>query len=295
MSKTISTPGRIIDSLREAQRQLCLAAESTSQDEARLEAEILLAHSLNQTRTFLRTWPERELSIEQSEQFQTLLKRRLHGEPIAYLIGERGFWDMDLRVTTDTLIPRPETETLVEQALQRIPADAHWQIADLGTGSGAIALAIARERPHCQLLATDISAAALAVARDNAARLQVHNIHFVEGSWLAPLPDERFDIIVSNPPYVHPDDPHLQQGDLRFEPLSALQSGPDGLADIRRICDTARQHLRPGGWLLLEHGFDQGTAVYASLHERGYQQLETVKDLAENPRVSLGRTASDTD
>ena len=283
-----NTSGCITDVLREAQHQLG-SAESVTPDDARLEAEILLGNALKQNRTFLRTWPERELSQEQSEIFLTLLSRRCAGEPIAYIIGERDFWDMTLHVSPDTLIPRPETETLVEQTLERIPQDAHWRIADLGTGSGAIALAIARERPACQLIATDISAAALAIARDNAARHNVHNIRFAEGAWLAPLVGEHFEMIISNPPYVHPNDPHLQQGDLRFEPLSALHSTPDGLTDIRTICDTARPHLHPGGWLLLEHGFDQGPAARDCLTELAYQQVQTIEDLAHNPRVSLGQ------
>ena len=274
--------------LREAQRQLC-ATEQVTPDDARREAEILLGNTLKQNRTFLRTWPERELSQEQSEKFQALLNRRCAGEPIAYILGERDFWDMTLRVSPDTLIPRPETETLVEQALERIPPDAQWQIADLGTGSGAIALAIARERPKCQLIATDISAAALAIASDNATRHNVHNVRFTEGAWLAPLVGEHFEMIISNPPYVHPDDPHLQRGDLRFEPLSALHSTPDGLTDIRMICDTARPHLNPGGWLLLEHGFDQGPATRDCLTELAYKQVQTIEDLTHNPRVSLGQ------
>lgn len=287
MANTIS----IVNALRDAQQQLC-AAESATLDDARLDAEILLGNALQQNRTYLRTWPERELSTEQTEKFQTLLNRRCAGEPIAYITGERDFWDMTLRVSPDTLIPRPETETLVEQALERIPPDARWQIADLGTGSGAIALTIARERPTCQIIATDISPAALTIARENAVRYAIKNIRFVEGSWLEPLTDEHFEMIVSNPPYVHPDDPHLQQGDLRFEPLSALHSTPDGLTDIRSICDTARQHLKPGGWLLLEHGFDQGPAAQACFTERAYQQVKTVEDLAGNPRVSLGQWRS---
>lgn len=285
---TANVSHRITDILRAAQHQLC-AAELVMQGEALLEAEILLGYTLKQNRTFLRTWPERELSPEQSEKFQALLSRRCSGEPIAYIIGERDFWDMTLRVSPDTLIPRPETETLVEQALARIPQDANWQIADLGTGSGAIALAIARERPQCQLTATDISAAALAIANDNATRHNVRNIRFAKGTWLAPLAGEHFEMIISNPPYVHPDDPHLQRGDLRFEPPSALHSTPDGLTDIRTICDTARQHLHPGGWLLLEHGYDQGPVTCEYLTKMTYRQVQTIEDLAHNPRVSLGR------
>ncbi|MCF6337654.1 MAG: peptide chain release factor N(5)-glutamine methyltransferase [Gammaproteobacteria bacterium] len=257
-------------------------------EHSQLDAEMLLAHALGQTRTFLRTWPERAPEPVHLTQFRTLLTRRCLGEPVAYLIGKRDFWDMTLTVSPHTLIPRPETETLVERALEKIPPNASWRIADLGTGSGAIALAIARERPHCQIVATDISAAALTVARNNAARLKISNVRFAEGRWCEPLANEHFEIIISNPPYIHADDPHLQQGDLRFEPLTALQSGPDGLADIRIICAEARQHLRSPGWLLLEHGYNQGTTVLAILHKQGYQQVQTEKDLAQNDRISLG-------
>jgi release factor glutamine methyltransferase len=258
---------------------------------ARTDAEILLTLVLGCTRTYLRTWPEHVLTIEQHEQFLKLLARRLDGEPIAHITGERDFWDMTLRVSADTLIPRPETETLVELALAKIPPTVSWQIADLGTGSGAIALAIARERPQCEIVATDISPAALDVARDNATRLQVQNIRFVLGRWFEALAGEQFEMIVSNPPYVHPSDPHLQQGDLRFEPLTALQSGPDGLSDIRHICAKAREHLRAPGWLLLEHGFDQGDTVPTILRELGYQQIQVAQDLAHHDRVSLGAWA----
>ncbi|MDT8383818.1 MAG: peptide chain release factor N(5)-glutamine methyltransferase [Gammaproteobacteria bacterium] len=285
MGKASHSTGGIRDILQAAQQQL---GAHTTADEARREAEILLAYALRQSRSFLYTWPEHAPQPEQSAAFLTLLARRCAGEPIAYLTGEREFWDMTLRVTPATLIPRPETETLVEQALERIPPQARWQIADLGTGSGAIALAIARERPGCRLVATDLSAAALAVAGDNAVRYAVPNIRFVEGAWLAPLADTRFEMIISNPPYVHPDDPHLQQGDLRFEPLSALHSGPDGMTDIRTIGDTARQHLHAAGWLLLEHGFDQGPATRACLTGLGYRQVQTIEDLAHQPRVTLG-------
>jgi len=258
-----------------------------------LDADILLAHALGQTRTFLRTWPEHIPEPAHLTQFQTLLARRCLGEPIAYLTGERDFWDMTLAVSPDTLIPRPETETLVEQALEKIPPDATWHIADLGTGSGAIALAIARERPRCKIVATDISLAALAIARHNAARLKINNIRFAEGRWCDPLGNEHFEMIISNPPYVHPGDPHIH--DLRFEPLTALQSGPDGLTDIRAICTEACQHLRAPGWLLLEHGYDQGTAVPAILHELGYQQVRTEKDLAQKDRVSFGTCVKPTE
>ncbi|NOX76980.1 MAG: peptide chain release factor N(5)-glutamine methyltransferase [Gammaproteobacteria bacterium] len=274
----------IQQALQHAQQTLAASSESS-----RLDSEILLALVCEKNRTYLRTWPERNLSPEQQTHFQQLIARRARGEPIAYLTGSRAFWDMELRVTPDTLIPRPETERLVELALERIPTDAAWRIADLGTGSGAIALAIARERPRCRVLATDVSIAALAVARDNAQRLDIPNIDFAEGPWCAPLGQPPFQLIVSNPPYVHPADPHLARGDLRFEPSNALQSQPDGLSDLRHIAREAHAHLTSPGWLLLEHGYDQGTAVQALLSTQGYQHICTENDLSGNQRVSVGK------
>ena len=269
-----------------SQAQQALAASSES---PRLDSEILLAQVCGKTRSYLRTWPERALPLQQARDFQLLVARRAKGEPIAYLLGRRDFWDMTLAVSADTLIPRPETERLVELALEKIPLDAHWNIADLGTGAGAIALAIARERPNCQVLATDVSAPALEIARENAVRLGVTNIQFKQGIWFEPLSGETFEMIVSNPPYVHPADPHLKQGDLRFEPLFALQSEPDGLTDIRTIGADARQHLKSPGWLLLEHGYDQGSAVQALLTGLGYHGVSVMKDLAQNERVCAGK------
>ena len=283
MTHQMTSEPTIDEALRHARDVL-----ANTTDSPRLDAELLLAQVLNCSRTHLRAWPQHKLTIEQTRLFLKLTDKRRHGEPIAYLVGQREFWDMTITVTPDTLIPRPETEHLVELALERIPPSATWRIADLGTGTGIIALAIARERPGCQILATDVSPAALRVARDNAAQLGVTNIRFGEGSWCEPLSGETFEMIVANPPYIHPDDPHLQQGDLRFEPRSALQSGPDGLADIRQIGTCARQHLRPPGWLLLEHGYDQGPAVSRLLQDWGYQQVKTEKDLAQNDRISLG-------
>jgi release factor glutamine methyltransferase len=253
------------------------------------EAEILLAHVLGKSRTYLHTWPERVLTSDEQTGFEALLERRARGEPVAYLVGTRGFWSLDLAVTVDTLIPRPETELLVEQALARIPPDADWAIADLGTGSGAIALALAHERPHCRVVATDRSAAALAVARGNAERLGIANVCFREGAWYAPLAGERFHVIVSNPPYIAEDDPHLDQGDLRYEPQTALAAGPDGLDDLRLIVGGAAAHLWPGGWLLLEHGYDQGEAVRGLLCEHGFLDVHSVRDVPGHERVSAGQ------
>ncbi len=260
--------------------------------EAGGEAEILLAHVLGKTRTWLHTWPERVLTPEQQAAFEGLLKRRLAGQPIAYLVGTRAFWSLDLTVTGETLIPRPETELLVEQALARIPLDAAWRIADLGTGSGAVALAIASERPACTLVATDRSAAALAVARDNAARYRLRNVVFCEGAWFTPLKDERFEMIVSNPPYIAEDDPHLAQGDVRFEPRGALVAGTDGLDDLRTLAAGAGEYLEPAGWLLLEHGYDQGAAVRKLLLAHGFEEVGSVRDGLGHDRVTLGRRPS---
>ncbi|GAP66110.1 (protein release factor)-glutamineN5-methyltransferase [Mizugakiibacter sediminis] len=221
--------------------------------------------------------------------FAALLARRLAGEPVAYLVGRRGFWSLELEVTPATLIPRAETERLVELALARLPADAAARVADLGTGSGAIALAIARERPRARVVATDASAEALAVARRNAARLGLGNVVFAQGDWCAALGEARdFDLIVSNPPYIAAGDPHLGEGDLRFEPAAALASGADGLDAIRRIVRDARAHLRPGGGLLFEHGYRQGAAVRALLAAAGYREVFSARDLEGRERVSGG-------
>lgn len=253
------------------------------------DAEILLAHVLGQPRSWLIAHGEAVPSHGQAAAFDRLLERREAGEPVAYLTGTRGFWTLELAVTPATLVPRPETELLVEQALAKIPADVAWRLADLGTGSGAIALALARERPRAQVLATDLSEEALAVALGNAARNGIDNVEFRAGSWLAPLAGESFDLIASNPPYVADGDPHLAQGDLRFEPALALSCGSDGLNAIRGIVADAPPLLRAGGWLLLEHGLDQGAAVRALLVAAGFVGVETARDLEGRERVTLGQ------
>lgn len=254
----------------------------------RLEAEVLLAHAAGRDRAWLFAHADDAAGPALAAAFGTLLERRLAGEPLAYITGHRGFWSMDLQVTPDTLIPRPETERLVELALERIPDVADRSVADLGTGSGAIALAIARERPHARVLATDASAGALAVARRNAGRLGIANVRFGQGDWCIALGDGIFDIIVSNPPYIEDGDEHLWQGDLRHEPRAALASGPDGLDAIRTIARDARTHLAPGGWLLLEHGWQQGAAVRGVLQDNGYTDIVTVQDLESRDRVTGG-------
>ncbi|HJX18172.1 MAG TPA: peptide chain release factor N(5)-glutamine methyltransferase [Acidiferrobacterales bacterium] len=273
--------------LRQAAQQLAASSPSP-----RLDAEVLLMHVTGLARTALITRLQEPLQPEHEERLEELLARRARGEPVAYLTGKREFWSLELNVTPDVLIPRPETELLVEQALARIPENADWTVADLGTGSGAIALAIATERPHCRLIAIESSSAALAVARANATRLDIANVDFRHGEWLKPLAGMRFDVIVSNPPYVRANDPHLTQGDVRFEPESALVAGADGLDSIRCIAADAVLCLRPGGWLLFEHGYDQAQAVRALLATHGYDRVASCRDTAGHERVTAGRSRS---
>lgn len=257
-------------------------------DSAKLDAEILLAFCLNKNRSWLFTWSDKELSPTELTDFDSLLQRRKTGEPVAYITGQREFWSLPLNITKDTLIPRPDTELMVEQILSLYPADSDITLADLGTGSGAIALALASERPNWKIMATDFSAAALDVARQNAQMLNLNNIEFKQGSWFEPLGDKTFDIITSNPPYIPEKDPHLKQGDVRFEPLSALSSGPDGLDDIRHICEQARQHLKHKGVLMIEHGFDQKAEIQEIFTVSGYINISQYHDLSNNPRMTSG-------
>lgn len=255
----------------------------------RIDAEVLLAYALSKPRSWLIAHADDLLSPDHAAAYALLIEQREAGEPVAYITGRRGFWSLDLDVSPATLIPRPETELLVELALERLPVDKACRVLDLGTGSGAIALAIARERPMAEIIATDASGDALAVAQNNARRHHIGNVSFAQGDWFAPLDDRRFDVIVSNPPYIEADDPHLQQGDLRFEPISALASGRDGLDDIRRIVCDASLHLASGGWLLFEHGWQQGEMVRSLLRDAGFVELSTARDLEERDRVSMGR------
>ncbi|MBI5450910.1 MAG: peptide chain release factor N(5)-glutamine methyltransferase [Gammaproteobacteria bacterium] len=257
-------------------------------DSAALDGEVLLAHTLGRPRSYLLAFAEHRLTAPQHQHYLTLIQQRSNGTPIAYLTGVREFWSLPLQVSADTLIPRPETERLVELALQHIPLEAAWRIADLGTGSGAIALALASERPRCTITAIERSAPALIVARDNAKRLQLDNIEFRTGDWLEPC-SEKFNVIVSNPPYLADDDPHLQQSDLRFEPVQALCAGPDGMEAIRLIAAQARSALQPQGWLLLEHGCAQGPAARDCLQQLGYSDVSTHQDYAGLDRVVSGQ------
>ena len=259
---------------------------------AGLEAQVLLGHVLNQPRAYLMAHPEAALSDASQAQFEALLTRRERGEPIAYILGEWEFFGLTLRVTPDVLIPRPDTELLVELALALIPDGETLEVLDLGTGSGAVAIAIAKQRPKAHVTAIDQSGEALAVARDNAHRLGAANLRFMQGDWFAPLDmGARFDVIAGNPPYIAERDAHLAQGDLRFEPKAALASGADGLDAIRAIASQAAQHMTPTGWLLLEHGFEQGAACREILAEHGFQEISSHRDLAGLERVTAGRPA----
>ncbi|MFM5126600.1 peptide chain release factor N(5)-glutamine methyltransferase [Aeromonas veronii] len=258
----------------------------------RADADVLLCHLLGCRRSYLMTWPERELDAAQQATLQGWLARRLNGEPIAHLVGEREFWSLPLKVSPATLIPRPDTEVLVEQALTRIP-QGPCAVLDLGTGTGAIALALKSERPELDVWAVDRMADAAALARENSAALGLP-IEVRDGSWFEPLGEPardntpRFAVIVSNPPYIDGADPHLEQGDVRFEPRSALVADDAGLADIRHIVAHAPAYLLPDGWLLLEHGWDQGEAVRQLLRDGGYREVATVRDYGDNDRVTLG-------
>lgn len=267
---------------------LRMAGDRLPGTDGRHEAEHLLMHVLGRDRAWLFAHATETLSDTEKKRFDALLARRLAGEPVAYLTGRRGFWTLDLAVTADTLIPRPETERLVELALERLPGGP-CRVADLGTGSGAIALAIASERLQAQVMGTDVSAPALAIARLNGASHALANVQFREGSWLTPLAGERFDLIASNPPYIAEGDWHLDEGDLRHEPSMALSSGGDGLDAIREIVAGAPRHLYDGGWLLLEHGWEQGAAIRDLLAAAGFSEIATEKDLEERDRVTLGR------
>jgi len=254
----------------------------------RVDAEWLLAHALGRPRAWLFAHAGDPVPAETAERYTALLARRAAGEPVAYLTGTQGFWTLELEVSPATLIPRPETELLVELALTRIPLGAAARIADLGTGSGAIALAIAKERPRAHVVATDASGPALEVARRNAVRNHIANIAFREGDWLTPLDGDRFDLIASNPPYIADGDPHLGEGDLRFEPPTALSSGSDGFDAIRRIVGAAPLHLQQGGWLLLEHGWEQGAAVRALLADAGFGGIGTARGPGGRDRTTFG-------
>jgi release factor glutamine methyltransferase len=268
----------------------CLSSAVTrlASDEAVLESQLLLQHVLGVSRAWLIAHENDALQPNIHAVFEALLQRRLNGEPITYILGYREFYGLKLKVTPATLIPRPDTETLVEAALEKLSRNHAYKVLDLGTGSGAIALAIAKHRPETQVAAVDASVSALQVAIENSQTLNIHNVRFVQSDWFSALGNEKFDVIVSNPPYIEDVDPHLNQGDLRFEPRSALASGNDGLDDIRRIVKHAPAHLTAGGWLMLEHGYNQAEMV-ADLLRDDFCEIHHALDLAGIQRVTLGK------
>ena len=268
---------------------LCRAL-SLDTREARIEVQMLLRSVLKVSRAYLLAHPERELNEVEDAAYRALLARRLAGEPMAHILGEREFFGLNLKVTPATLIPRPETELLVELALERLPQRSGMRVLDLGTGSGAVALSIAHERPDVEVVAVDASAAALAVARENAQRLELRNVSFLRSDWFSGLAGHSFDLIVSNPPYIAAGDEHLARGDVRFEPISALVSGVDGLDDIRRITFGACAHIQRGGWLLLEHGYDQAATVRELLLAAGWGGVFSARDLGGIERVTAGQS-----
>lgn len=252
------------------------------------EAEILLGHVLNKNRAYLFAHPDELLTTKQLELFQNLMAQRAQGMPIAYLTGQREFWSLNLKVNKHTLIPRHETELLVELTLQFVPNKPDTYILELGTGSGAIALALAKERPNCQIIACDINLETLQVAKENARNHKIKNINFYQSNWFSNIPKHQYHAIVTNPPYIDENDPHLQQGDLRFEPRNALVSSQDGLADLQCIIEQGYDHLLPQGMLLLEHGFDQKFKVQAILNKLRYRNIRCWQDIQGHDRVSGG-------
>lgn len=306
--------------LHEASALLSQALE-LSRQETKFEVQLLLQQALNVNRAWLIAHANDVLQPSSHAAFEARLKRRLSGEPMAYILGSREFYGMNLLVTPDTLIPRPDTETLVDAALAKIPLSESIQnlsfrrksessgveqhgnktldsdfrrnddlrVLDLGTGTGAIALALAKNRPQASITAVDASAAALEIAKQNALHLSINNVEFVLSNWFENLNNQRFDVIVSNPPYIEENDAHLTQGDLRFEPMSALASGADGLDDIRQIIGDCLIHLKPQGWLMLEHGYNQAEQVADLMADAGLTNIETIKDLGNNDRVTLGK------
>ena len=277
--------------LRNQGSQKLVDAIGLAHAEASLEINLLLQHLLQVNRAWLISHDRDVLTDDQQQDFYALLQRRLAGEPIAYILGVREFYGLTLKVTPATLIPRPDSETLVEAALQKISVDVAWDILDLGTGTGAVALAIAKHRPKCHVIGVDASAEALVVAIENAQNLDLKNLSLIKSNWFSDLAAEKFDVIVSNPPYIAEADCHLTQGDLRFEPRSALASGFDGLDDIRLIIQQAPNYLKPNGWLMLEHGYDQAHSVAALLKEHGFSQIDHAQDLAGILRVTFGSIA----
>ncbi len=262
---------------------------SSHSDSPLLDAEVLLGFVLGKPRTYLRAWCDNILTEQQLATFEALLKQRQQGTPIAYLTGTREFWSRDFTVTPAVLIPRPDTELLIELSLDLIPKDKAVKLIDLGTGSGIIAVTLAAERPNALVTAVDASLAALAVAKHNAHLHQLTNIEFYQSDWFSNVPSKQFDCVISNPPYIDSADEHLQQGDVRFEPKTALIAEDHGLSDIQIIADKARSYLKPAGHLLIEHGYNQAPQVQAIFNALAYDKVQSYQDLSGQPRVTYGQ------
>jgi release factor glutamine methyltransferase len=261
----------------------------TLSDTAYLDTEVLLCHVLSKSRSHLRAWPEKQLSTPQNHHFQQLLEKRQQGTPIAYLTGHREFWSREFKVDPAVLIPRPDTELLIELSLNLIANKTNVRVIDLGTGSGVIAITLAAERPDLEIIATDMSVAALKIAEENARTYQLDNIQFILSNWFSKVIDTHFDLIISNPPYIDPLDPHLSKGDVQFEPDSALISEEQGLKDIRLICEQARTYLKKDATLLIEHGSTQKNHVQSIFNALHYNPINSFADLSNNPRVTTGQ------
>ncbi len=292
----MSEPIQTIEQAIRFGKKLLQQSENPS-DSPKLDSELLLLKVINdhsekcdlRNKTWLMTWPEKLLLPIQLQQFQELLQQRSQGQPIAYLLGQQDFWTLSLKVTSDTLIPRPETELLVEHALEIIDKQKSQHILDLGTGSGAIALAIAQERPTSKIIATDISHNALKVAQENAQTAGINNVQFQLSHWFTDIEQQKFDLILSNPPYIDSNDPELEANVRHYEPLSALIAEKSGLADIEQIIQNSIYYLQHNAWLLIEHGYQQSEAVQNLLQQQNFKNIQTIKDLNHLPRLSLGQ------
>lgn len=273
----------IAEALQHGKREL------TGSDSPEIDCRVLLCHVLDCQTSYLHAWSDKLLTERQQTQWHGLIEQRQQGQPVAYLTGQRGFWTLDLKVTPDTLIPRPDTELLVSLALEKLKPK--MRVADLGTGSGAIALSLASEQPSSQIIAMDFSMAALTVAQDNMMINQLQNVLFWQGSWLAAAADNSFDMVISNPPYIEANNIHLSKGDLRYEPLSALVSGVDGLDDIRVIVEGAQRCLKLGGWLMVEHGYNQAEKIRILFKISGFKNVSSRQDFGGNERVTMGTVA----
>lgn len=284
-------PSYILIGMTNIQTTLAMATKRLTEtsDSASLDAEVLLCHVLDKPRSHLRAWPEKELNAQQQKQFLQLLRQRQQGHPIAYITGKKEFWSRDFKVSPDVLIPRPDTELLIELSLKQISDKPRARLIDLGTGSGAIAITLAAERPDITVIATDICNKALTIARQNASAHQIKNIQFIQSNWFDEITPSKFDLVISNPPYIAHTDPHLSQGDVRFEPDSALIAKGQGLEDIKNISHTARNYLKPSGTLLIEHGYNQQLAVQTIFDSFAYINIITHTDLSANPRVTTGQ------